>query len=77
MECKRDLSITNVLEMKYLHFVRDAVYAYAHALNNMHRDLCPNSTEVCSQMHEHMRNRLTDYIANVTFDGQFNFLSFK
>ena len=77
MECKRDLSITNVVEMKYLHFVRDAVYAYAHALQAMHRQLCPEGSGVCPEMRQQMRNQLTGYIANATFEGRSNFLSFK
>jgi hypothetical protein len=77
MECKRDLSITNVVEMKYLHFVRDAVYAYAYALRAMHRELCPDGSKVCPEMRREMRNQLTGYIANATFEGRFNFLSLK
>jgi hypothetical protein len=73
MECKRDLNITEVLGMKYLHFVRDAVYAYAYALDAMHRELCPVGSKVCPEMRKQMRDRLTGYIANVTFPGQFHF----
>ncbi|KAJ8257942.1 hypothetical protein GJAV_G00191420 [Gymnothorax javanicus] len=50
-------------------FVIDAVYAVAHALHNMHRDLCPEHSGVCSEMEQAGGKRLLKYIRSVTFNG--------
>uniref|UniRef100_A0A4W6EMZ3 Glutamate metabotropic receptor 6 n=1 Tax=Lates calcarifer TaxID=8187 RepID=A0A4W6EMZ3_LATCA len=50
-------------------FVIDAVYAVAHALHNMHQDLCPGSTGVCSNMDPVEGRSLLNYIRAVNFNG--------
>uniref|UniRef100_A0A8C7WQX8 Glutamate metabotropic receptor 6 n=1 Tax=Oryzias sinensis TaxID=183150 RepID=A0A8C7WQX8_9TELE len=50
-------------------FVIDAVYAVAHALHNMHQDLCPGSHGVCSNMDPVEGRLLLDYIRAVNFNG--------
>ncbi|XP_053706577.1 glutamate receptor, metabotropic 6a isoform X3 [Synchiropus splendidus] len=50
-------------------FVIDAVYAVAHALHNMHLDLCPGSTGVCSSMDPVEGRLLLAYIRAVHFNG--------
>uniref|UniRef100_H2MGY1 Glutamate receptor, metabotropic 6b n=1 Tax=Oryzias latipes TaxID=8090 RepID=H2MGY1_ORYLA len=50
-------------------FVIDAVYAMAHALHNMHLDLCPSSTGVCEKMDPVEGRMLLQYIHSVNFNG--------
>lgn len=50
-------------------FVIDAVYAMAHALHNMHRDLCPGKVGLCSKMETINGTVLLKYIRNVNFTG--------
>lgn len=51
-------------------FVIDAVYAMAHALHNMHRDLCPDHPGVCPQMESADGKTLLKYIRNTSFNGE-------
>ncbi|XP_054635541.1 metabotropic glutamate receptor 4-like isoform X1 [Dunckerocampus dactyliophorus] len=50
-------------------FVIDAVYAMAHALHNMHKDLCPGKIGLCSKMETINGTLLLKYIRNVNFSG--------
>uniref|UniRef100_A0A8C4H630 G-protein coupled receptors family 3 profile domain-containing protein n=1 Tax=Dicentrarchus labrax TaxID=13489 RepID=A0A8C4H630_DICLA len=50
-------------------FVIDAVYATAHALHNMHKDLCPGKVGLCSKMETINGTLLLKYIRNVNFTG--------
>ncbi|XP_071379286.1 metabotropic glutamate receptor 4-like isoform X1 [Centroberyx affinis] len=50
-------------------FVIDAVYAMAHALHNMHKDLCPGKVGLCSKMDTINGTLLLKYIRNVNFTG--------
>ncbi|KAM8755166.1 metabotropic glutamate receptor 7-like isoform X1 [Acanthopagrus latus] len=50
-------------------FVIDAVYAMAHALHNMQRDLCPDHPGVCPQMETAEGKTLLKYIRNTSFNG--------
>lgn len=70
-ECKRDLHIKNPVEMKYLHFVRDAVYAFAHALHNLHREMCPDAPgRVCDAMRDSDGSVLKFYLEKANFEDQ-------
>nr|XP_043895367.1 metabotropic glutamate receptor 4 isoform X2 [Solea senegalensis] len=50
-------------------FVVDAVYAMAHALHDMHKDLCPGKVGLCSKMDTINGTLLLKYIRNVNFTG--------
>ncbi|KAM9444519.1 metabotropic glutamate receptor 7 [Clarias gariepinus] len=50
-------------------FVIDAVYAMAHALHNMHKDLCPEQSGICSEMEAAGGKKLLKYIRNINFNG--------
>ncbi|XP_056380979.1 metabotropic glutamate receptor 7 [Hyla sarda] len=50
-------------------FVVDAVYAMAHALHNMIKDLCPGSSGLCPAVDPPMGKKLLKYIRNVSFNG--------
>ncbi|XP_053324565.1 metabotropic glutamate receptor 7 [Spea bombifrons] len=50
-------------------FVVDAVYAMAHALHNMNKDLCPGFSGLCPEMEHAGGKKLLKYIRNVSFNG--------
>ncbi|XP_075441223.1 LOW QUALITY PROTEIN: metabotropic glutamate receptor 6-like [Ascaphus truei] len=50
-------------------FVIDAVYAMAHALHNMHTELCPGNIGVCDRMDPMDGRLLLQYIRRVNFNG--------
>uniref|UniRef100_A0A4W5M0N7 Glutamate metabotropic receptor 4 n=1 Tax=Hucho hucho TaxID=62062 RepID=A0A4W5M0N7_9TELE len=50
-------------------FVVDAVYAMAHALHNMHKELCPGKVGLCSKMETINGTMLLKFIHNVNFTG--------
>lgn len=51
-------------------FVMDAVYAMAHALHRMHRDLCSGYPGLCPRMSNIDGKELLGYIRNVSFNGE-------
>lgn len=51
-------------------FVIDAVYAMAHALHNMHKDLCPDQPGVCSRMESTEGKTLLKYVRSTSFNGE-------
>lgn len=50
-------------------FVIDAVYTMAHALHNMHKDLCPAKLGLCSRMDPIDGSLLLKYIRDVKITG--------
>ncbi|XP_062356712.1 metabotropic glutamate receptor 7 [Cinclus cinclus] len=50
-------------------FVIDAVYAMAHALHHMNRELCADSAGLCPEMEHAGGKRLLKYIRSVNFNG--------
>lgn len=52
-------------------FVIDAVYAMAHALHNMHQELCPGKVGLCAKMDPINGTHLLKHIRRLTFAGQF------
>jgi hypothetical protein len=51
-------------------FVIDAVYAMAHALHHMNKDLCADHRGVCPEMEQAGGKKLLKYIRNVNFNGE-------
>src|SRR4029434_6491555 len=51
-------------------FVIDAVYATAHALHNMHKELCPGRVGLCPAMETINGTALLKYIRKVNFTGR-------
>lgn len=61
----------NTKQDNKVQFVIDAVYAMAHALNNMHHDICPGTRRLCSEMKKIDGHMLYNrYILNVSFLGK-------
>ena len=57
-------------QQRYLHFVRDAVYAVAHALHDLQRDRCGhNYNGMCPEMKHIDGDTLRSYLGNVSFEG--------
>jgi len=70
--CRANLEISpknGYRQQAFLHFVRDAVYAFATALNNMHLDWCGGVPGLCDEMRHIDGPQLVKYLANVTFKG--------
>lgn len=51
-------------------FVIDAVYAMAHALHNMQKDLCPENSGICPEMEQAGGKKLLKYVRSVSFNGE-------
>lgn len=51
-------------------FVIDAVYAMAHALHNMHQELCPGKVGLCAKMDPVNGTHLLKHIRRLNFAGQ-------
>ena len=70
--CGRSRRISDKLmtSVRYLHFVRDAVYAYAHALHNQWKMECDGHDGVCDAMRNADGSVLKYYLENVNFTGQ-------
>ncbi|KAL3978643.1 hypothetical protein ACER0C_019705 [Sarotherodon galilaeus] len=50
-------------------FVIDAVYAMAHALHNMHQELCPGKVGLCAKMDPINGTHLLKHIRRLNFSG--------
>lgn len=55
-------------------FVVDAVYAFALALHNLQRDVCPKAEGLCALMAHYDRGAFyRNYLLNVSFTGESNY----
>jgi metabotropic X receptor len=55
------------VQQPYIHFVRDAVYVFAHALHNLWKDTCNNTQGMCPGFQEKAFHQLKDYLHDVNF----------
>lgn len=72
--CKRNASLPRDIELAPVRVVINAVYAMAHALNDIQRDLCAGQTGICERMKNRLKvTSLISYLKNVSFpDAAFN-----
>ena len=56
-----------VLHQPYIHFVRDAVYVFAHALHNLWRETCNTTLHLCPHFAERTVTGLKDFLHGVNF----------
>ena len=47
--------------------VLNAVYAFAHALDSLQKELCPGQVGICENMSNFQRSRLLEHLKNVSF----------
>ena len=47
--------------------VMNAVNAFAHALDSLQKELCPNQTGICAAMSQFQRSRLLEHLKNISF----------
>ncbi|UYV82324.1 hypothetical protein LAZ67_21001715 [Cordylochernes scorpioides] len=64
---KRLSAASGYRQVPSLHFVRDAVYAFAYALHNMHADKCGGKPGLCEELRSIEGQELRKYIEKVTF----------
>lgn len=58
-------------QRRFLHFVRDAVYAVAYALRDMQIDLCGRDyVGICDRMRPVNETMFSIYLAKVSFKGE-------
>jgi hypothetical protein len=75
---ENDLGLTGhgYKQQRYLHFVRDAVYAVAHALDTLRIEHCPeNPNGTCEAMQHLNESRFIEILRNVSFHGKHNNLN--
>ena len=53
-------------------FVVDAVYSFAHALNEIQLDLCNGTAGMCPELQQVDGERLLKYLRNISFEGEGN-----
>ncbi|XP_023342942.1 metabotropic glutamate receptor 2 [Eurytemora carolleeae] len=61
------------VQQQYLHFLRDAVYAFALALDDLRRESCKHTVGVCDKLRLRMYKDLKYYLAKVSFPDVDNF----
>ncbi|XP_046477673.1 metabotropic glutamate receptor 6 isoform X1 [Neodiprion pinetum] len=58
-------------QQRFLHFVRDAVYAVAYALHDLHQVRCgKNYTGICDDMRHIDGETISAYLSNVSFNDE-------
>ena len=65
--CDASAHLPKNIEIVPVGIVINAVFALAHALDEMHKHLCPNMTRLCPSMRDMKGSTLLKYLKNVTF----------
>ncbi|KAG8011321.1 Metabotropic glutamate receptor 1 [Nibea albiflora] len=59
----------NYVQDSKMGFVINAIYAMAHGLHDMHKELCPDQTGLCEAMDPIDGSKLLDYLLKTSFKG--------
>lgn len=59
----------NYVQDSKMGFVINAIYAMAHGLHDMHKELCPDYVGLCEAMDPIDGSKLLDYILKTSFAG--------
>lgn len=59
----------NYVQDSKMGFVINAIYAMAHGLHDMHKELCPGQTGLCEAMDPIDGSKLLDYLLKTSFRG--------
>ncbi|XP_060907997.1 metabotropic glutamate receptor 1 isoform X2 [Labrus mixtus] len=59
----------NYVQDSKMGFVINAIYAMAHGLHDMHKELCPRQTGLCEAMDPIDGSKLLDYLLKTSFRG--------
>ncbi|XP_037099986.1 metabotropic glutamate receptor 1 isoform X1 [Syngnathus acus] len=59
----------NYVQDSKMGFVINAIYAMAHGLHDMHREMCPGQTGLCEAMDPIDGSKLLDYLLKTSFRG--------
>ncbi|CAK6961913.1 metabotropic glutamate receptor 1 [Scomber scombrus] len=59
----------NYVQDSKMGFVINAVYAMAHGLHDMHKEMCPGQTGLCGAMDPIDGSKLLDYLLKTSFGG--------
>ena len=70
--CSGKESMYNVTQGFTLQPVMSVVYAFAHALDRLQKELCPNQSGICTNMTSFRRERLLQHLRNVSFENFLN-----
>lgn len=73
--CKGDERLNRKLtsQESKTQFIYDAVYAFARALDNMHKELCGGRRGMCAQMEKiNGEKLLNNYLKNLSFDSKYS-----
>ena len=70
--CSGNESMHDVSQGFNLQLVMSTVYAFAHALDSLQKELCPNQSGICPNMESFRRERLLQHLRNVSFENFLN-----
>ena len=62
-----DETLNSVPEFSPVRVVLNAVYAFAHALDSLQKELCPGQVGICENMSNFQRSHLLEHLKNVSF----------
>ncbi len=68
---RRITTETGYSQQSFVHFVRDAAYAFATSLHNLHKKLCHGVPGVCEAMRHVDGLTVYEHLKNVSFKGEY------